>query len=179
MSSGNWVSVSTPYITPTGRNSTDAWSAEAAAHGHRGGNRVLYAGPAPAPSFASRSFGLPDGSEVIARQRVVLLDDEPIEIATSYYPMEIASGTALAAPGKIKGGAIRLLADLGHTAVRVVEEVTSRQPTAEERSTLQVSESESVLVVERVSINADGAPFQAEVMAAPAKIRRLRYEMDV
>ncbi|GAA2629841.1 UTRA domain-containing protein [Streptomyces axinellae] len=179
MSSGNWVSVSALYVTPTDRNSPDAWTAEAATRGRRGTNRIIHAGTVAAPQFVARSFGLPDDAEVIARRRLVLLDDEPIEVATSYYPIEIAADTALADLGKIRGGAIRLLADLGHTAHRVVEEVTSRTPSPVEGDALLLASDEPVLVIERVSFNADGAPFQAEVMAAPAKIRRLRYEMDV
>lgn len=179
MSSGNWVSVSTPYISPTGRNSPDAWTTEAARHGRRGSNRITYAGTAAAPPFVARSFDLPDDGEVVTRQRLVLLDDQPIEVANSYYPLEVAADTALSAPGKIKGGAIRLLADLGHAAAHVTEEVTAREPTEEEREALGLPIGEPVIVIERLSLDGDGQPFQAEVMAAPAKLRRLRYEMDV
>lgn len=179
MSVDNWVSVSTPYITPRAAGETDAWTEEAARQGGRGTNRIAFAGQAPSPAFVARVFGIQGGEPVVARQRVVLLDERPVEIATSYYPLGIAAGTALAGPGKIKGGAVALLAEQGHVAAHVTEDVFAHMPTEEERSLLQLADGEPVLTIHRASWTAEGSIFQAEIMTAPAQVRRLRYEMEV
>jgi hypothetical protein len=54
------------------------------------------------------------------RRRPLLSDGEPFELATSYYPLEIARGTELTAPGKIRGGAVALLKSLGYRSVEFI-----------------------------------------------------------
>lgn len=179
MNSNNWVSVSTPYITPRASGAPDAWTEEAASRGGRGTNRLAFTGETPALPFVAEAFGIDEGAAVIARRRIVYLNEAPVEIATSYYPPRIASGTALELPRKIKGGSITLLAELGYTTVRVTEEVFAQDPTDDERSDLQLTEGEVVITIHRVNCDGDGTPFQVEIMTAPAKARRLRYEMEV
>ena len=179
MTRSKWVSESAPYLKPQPDGAPDAWAADAASHGARGTNRLAFTGEAPAPPFVAEAFGLNDGDTVVIRRRIVYLDESPIEIATSYYPLGIAAGTALEEPNKIKGGAITFLGALGYTTTRVTEEVFAHPPTDEERSDLQLLDDEAVITIYRVNRDGDGTPFQAEIMSAPAKTRRLRYEMEV
>src|SRR5262249_15014380 len=119
------VSAATPYIAGSARPG-DAWATEAAATGHRGTQRIAWAGQRTAPADATHALGLPDGAPVVARRRVVLLDERPVELADAYYPADIAAGTPLTSTAKIRGGAAALLAGLGHTAAEVREEVSAR-----------------------------------------------------
>ncbi len=69
-------------------------------------------------------------------------------------PAEVR-GTPLAATAKIPGGAVTLLARLGHVGARAREDVTADTPDDDERETLR---------------NAHGEP---------ALRQRLRYEIEV
>lgn len=84
----------------------DAWSAEAAAQGRVGTQRLLGASVADPPESVRVALGLQPGEQVVVRSRLMMVDDRPVEIATSYYPAAIAAGTSLAEQGKIRGGAI-------------------------------------------------------------------------
>ncbi|MFD4477672.1 MULTISPECIES: GntR family transcriptional regulator [unclassified Streptomyces] len=177
ISNGDWVSTSMPYLTPRGRASGDAWAAEAAAAGRRGTQRIVQAGEVPAPPELAELLGVAEGDAVVVRRRVIELDGEPNELTDTYYPTEVARGTPLAATAKIRGGAVTLLAELGHTGVTVREDVTARMPTEEERAVLRIGVDEPVLRLARVTLDGEGRPIQADLMTMPAARQRLRYEI--
>lgn len=174
MSDSRWTSSSTAYVTPSGG---DTWAAEAQSAGQRGTQRLAEVAAVPAPAAVASALGIPEGSRVVVRRRVVLADDVPIELADSYYPHELAAGTALAEPKKIPGGAVTLLSELGYRAADVDEEVSARRPTSDEQAALRLADGEPVLVLTRRSATADGTPFEYTVMTMATRSRRLRYQM--
>lgn len=179
MSSSGWVSSSTPYLAPPEAGAPDAWSAELGRRGRRGGQRVLRAGEVPATPEVGRLLGIDAGEPVVVRSRLMLLDDQPCELTDSYYPAHIASGTPLASTAKIRGGAVRLLAELGHAGARVVEDVAARMPTDEERTVLGLAEGLPVLTLARVTFDSEDGRVQADLMTMPAHLQRLRYETRI
>lgn len=84
---------------------------------------------------------------------VIELDGEPCELTDTYYPAAIARGTAFARTGRIRGGAVALLAELGHIGARVREDVNARMPDESER------------------------PVEAMVMVKAGHLYELRYEI--
>ncbi|MEU5630402.1 GntR family transcriptional regulator [Streptomyces rishiriensis] len=179
MGGSGWVSTSLPYLTPRLAGQGDAWAAEAAARGRRGAQRVLHAGEAPAPAEVAELFGVPEGEPVVVRRRLILLDDEPSELTDTYYPVAIAAGTRLAATAKIPGGALTLLAELGHVGVLVREDVTAGMPDEEEREALGVAAHEPVLRLVRLTLDRDDRPIQVDRMVMPALRQRLRYQIRI
>ncbi|MFF5443682.1 GntR family transcriptional regulator [Streptomyces sp. NPDC012888] len=179
MTDNRWTSTSTPYLVPRAAGDTDAWTAEAAALGRKGGQRVLHAGEEPASREVAALLGLVAGEPVVARRRLIELDGEPHELTDSYYPYDIAAGTPLAGTARIRGGAVSVLASLGHAGVRATEHVTARMPDPGERDRLRTGEGEPVLRVARVTYDAAGRPVQADVMLMPAARQQLRYEIGI
>ncbi|HJQ64758.1 MAG TPA: UTRA domain-containing protein [Gemmatimonadales bacterium] len=179
MASDEWVSASAPYVAPRHTGASDAWTEESANHGHKGGQKLTFAGEIPAPAEVAEVFGIPKGGSAVVRQRVITLDGEPIELTDTYYPAAIAAGTPLADPWKIKGGAVTLLAQLGHTPDRVHEDVTARMPSAAEREALRLADRDPVLILRRVTADEEGTPIQVDLMTMPARGRHLHYEMQV
>ncbi|MGW4528591.1 GntR family transcriptional regulator [Amycolatopsis sp. NPDC004378] len=171
---GAWTSVSMPYVS--GRKG-DAWGAEAAQHGGTGTQRLGEVGEVPAPAPIADMLGLDASDPVIVRRRVMLFDDRPVELVESYYPVAIARGTRLAEARKIRGGAVALLAELGHQPRRVREDVVARLATAEERVELQLDDLACVLQLSRVLYDQDDVAVEASVMTMVAEGRRLRYEL--
>lgn len=179
MSAGVWVSSSMPYLTPRREGQPDPWGAELAARGRRGGQRIVSAGEVGAPDEVAGLLGIATGEAVVVRRRVMVLEDVPCELTDTYYPVSIARGTRLAGTAKIPGGAVTLLAELGHAGVRVQEDVTARMPDEEERETLRTEPGEPVLRLVRVTFDAAERPIQADVMTMPAHRQRLRYEIGI
>lgn len=173
---GEWVSTSAPYLDPRGG---DAWGAEAETLGGRGAQRLVFAGEVDPPETVAHDLGIPAGQRAIVRRRVMLLNDEPVELTDSYYPAAVAAGTALAAPRKIPGGAVKLLADLGYVGATVRESVTARPATDDERESLRLADGEWVMVLARLTVTADSTAMEASVMTMPARQRRLLYTMKV
>lgn len=179
MSAGAWVSTSMAYLTPQGEGRPDAWGGELAARGLRGGQRIVSAGEVGASHEVAELLGVTPGEVVVVRRRVMFLEDEPCELTDTYYPASIARGTRLAGTAKIPGGAVTLLAELGHTGVRVQEDVTARMPDEQEREALRTEPGEPVLRLVRVTFDAAERPIQADVMTMPAHRQRLRYEIGI
>ncbi|MGW7459160.1 GntR family transcriptional regulator [Streptomyces sp. NPDC054797] len=179
MSSSGWTSTSMPYLTPRNAGDTDAWTEEAKEAGRRGSQRIIHAGEAEAPADVALALGLTAEATVVVRRRIIELDGEPTELTDTYYPAAIAAGTPLAGTGKIRGGAVTLLATLGHVAVRVVENVTARMPSAEECEHLHLGAGEPVLQLTRTTYDSADGPIQADVMVMPASRQQLRYEIRI
>ncbi|MEU6174390.1 UTRA domain-containing protein [Streptantibioticus parmotrematis] len=142
MDEGVWVGSSTSYLRPRADGEPEPWAEEAAASGGKGTQRITFAGEVSAPAVVARLLGEDDA--VVVRRRVMYLDDIPTELTDTYYPLRIASGTALARTGKIRGGAVTLLRQLGHVGRRVEEEVSARMPTVEERDALGLTDTQPV-----------------------------------
>ncbi|MFE7485510.1 UTRA domain-containing protein [Streptomyces sp. NPDC057552] len=178
-SENEWVSTSADYTKPRPPGAADAWTEEANRQSTKGGQELTRTGETVPPPAVASAFGLAADETAIVRGRTIYTDEAPVELADTYYPRNIAEGTPLAEPRKIKGGAVTLLAELGHVAARVIEDVTARPASQAEQQQLQLADDEPVVVIERLSLDEAGRPVQADVMVAPARLRRLRYEMKV
>lgn len=169
-----WTSVSMPYVTGA---AGDAWSAEAAAQGGTGTQRLLEVVERPAPEPVADALGLPPGQPVVLRSRLMLLDGHPVERVDSYYPASIARGTRLAELRKVPGGAVAHLTMLGYPSRRAVEDVTARLASQEEADEFGLQPPSCMVLISRVILSDDDLPVEASVMIAPADNRRLRYEI--
>lgn len=175
MSDAQWTGASAPYIRP---NQGDAWGKEAASQGRTGTQRILFAGETTAPEEVASALGLSSEQSVILRRRLILLDDIPVELADSYWPLAVAAGTALASPGKVKGGAPTLLANLGYEPASVTENVRTRPATPEELETLlMANSSEWVLTLRRTITDGSNQPYEVFVSVAPGRFGQLNYSM--
>jgi DNA-binding GntR family transcriptional regulator len=163
------------YVTPREHGQSDAWTAEAQ---HRGGQHLAEVAEVTPPPEVAAALSLPANGKAAARRRVILLDGEAIELADSYYPLEIARGTALLEKKKIKGGAPTLLAELGYRAAHASEDLEFREADDLECAALNLHEGSTVLTLLRVTTTEDGSPFEVQFMVMKAP-RRLHYEIEV
>lgn len=177
MTDPGWTSSSDPYLTP---QQYDAWSAEAATRGSVGTQQLLGVETVDADTQVRRALGLADTERAVVRRRLILEDDRPVELADSYYAESMAAGTPLAENRKIKGGAVRVLADLGLTPHQVSEHVTARRPADQEQELLDVAADEPILVLTRLSRAATGQPVEYAVMrTVTSRSAGHTYQMQV
>ncbi|MFF6778608.1 GntR family transcriptional regulator [Streptomyces sp. NPDC012637] len=176
MSGDAWISETAPYLAPREPGQSDAWTDEAARRGRRGSQRLLHVGEVDAPESVRSALRLSASERVILRSRLILLDDRPVELADSYYPLSIAGGTPLAEPRKVPGGAVTLLEQLGYTGAEVLEHVSAAVAGAEECAHLGLPEGSAVLHLLRLTLTGEGAPMEAALMTMPAG-RHLTYRL--
>ena len=174
---GEWESVSSPYLRPRGVGEADAWAEETDERKVSGGQHLREVAEVLPPATVAEALRLGPDELVVVRRRVMLVDERPVELTDSYYPTEIARGTALAEPRKIRGGAVTLLADLGYPAQRVQEDVSARPATSDDRRLLALADGEWVLVLARLVRSLNGRPVEMSIMTMTATERHLRYQV--
>lgn len=156
--------------------------------------RIVECGAYFDPATTLYSYSAPDVSEVqppadvaealgedraVLRKRLLLHEDEPVEISWSYYPASIASGTALAARRKIKGGAPAVLSELGLAEHDYVDRISVRQPTTEEVELLDLPEDVPVIRQFRTIHAADGQVVEVTIMVKGGHLNELLYRQPV
>ena len=153
-------STSKRYITP---QPSDAWTADAATQGKVGSQSLLGVDHTPAGPDAGAALNLAHDAQVVLRRRLMLADDQPVELAYSYYPAALADGTPIAENKKIKGGALRVLTETGHGIDHVAEQITARRPDTDEARLLDVPGDEPLIVLSRISYDAADEPVEYAV----------------
>jgi GntR family transcriptional regulator len=142
-------------------------------------NRLLDVGEVQPPADVAEVFGLAREATAAMRSRLLLSDDEPFELATSYYPLEIARGTDLTSPGKIRGGAVNLLKQLGYNSAEFIDRVSVRLPTTPEFEVLELPDDIPVHRTFRTYYTAEGVPFEVTVMIQGGHLYGLQYRQPL
>lgn len=99
---------------------------------------------------------------MILRRRVFLLEGEPAALCDSYYPAEMARGTATGQPGRIRGGAYTAIEDpdgpIRRQIARSVDELAARMPAHDETAELSLQPGVPVVRVLRTACDSEGRP---------------------
>ncbi|MFI1483527.1 GntR family transcriptional regulator [Streptomyces sp. NPDC020747] len=164
------------YMAPAGPGEPYRWLAEAEKQGARARSKLLDVAEVTPPADVAAALNLPAGGEAALRHQLLLIDDEPVELVKSYYPLEIARGTAITERRRITGGTPALLADLGHPPRLSVDKVSARVPTQEQYRALRLPSDLPVLRTLRVVYSDDKRPIEATVMVKAGHLYELQYE---
>ncbi len=112
---------------------------------------VIFVGRGAASATVAERLGLKESDPVIVRRRRYLTEGQPIEFATSYIPLDIADGTAIAEVNSGPGGIYARMEDRGLVFERYDEEITARMPTEEESRALGLPAGSPVLHLVRTA----------------------------
>lgn len=151
-----------------------------ARHGQTPGMHITRTGPVPAPADIAARMGVDEGEMVFIRARVVFGDGEPVELSASYFPHDLATGTALATEQPLDVGVLRYVEDqLGRSYAHVREELTARAPTPEEASTLRISAALPVLRVLYTAYDPHGVVIEVVDSVFPSDRHAFIDEFDL
>ncbi|CAL9583806.1 hypothetical protein SUDANB145_05082 [Streptomyces sp. enrichment culture] len=165
-------------VRPAALTAPGRWLTEAAKHGTHARSALREVAEVIPPADVRAAFGLPADGTALLRAQLLLIDDEPAELAHCYYPLDIARGTALMERRRIKGGATALLTEVGHPPRHSVDRVSARIPTQEQYQALRLTSSTPVLRTLRV-VHSDGeAPVEVTVMVKAGHLYELQYEFE-
>ena len=118
-------------------------------------------------------------SAVVRRREMYAAEGDrriPVQLATGYYPLDIAGDTQIEQEDTGPGGTYSRLAELGHAPARFSERVTFRVPDEAEAAFLQLDVEQRVIEVERIARNARGRAVEVNVIVMPAHQWQLVYE---
>ena len=171
------VTLSASYVKPDEGGKWTSWRAAAREQGMEGTQVVNAVESIEPPDQVADALRIPEGGRAVVRRRTMLLNGKAVQLADTYFPPEIAEGTALAQPAKIPGGAAALLDDLGYTTAECDEFVSARMPTAKEGEVLDIDEGVPVIEIFRVTKAANDTPVQCEIFVMVADRHRLKYSL--
>lgn len=116
----------------------------------------VHTGEATAPDWATSALGLPPAAVAAFRDRRYVVDDRPVQLATSWLPVDIARGTPIMHTDTGPGGTYARLADLGHAPVTFTEYVRARMPLPEEEERLPLPPGTPVMEITRHAFDEQG-----------------------
>lgn len=130
---------------------------------------LVQAGVKVAPAYVRALLNLEDpGAKAFLRQRVLSDEAGPVELASIWLPLELASGTDLSSPDLL-GESIR-----HHVETRkhirfdhAVERISARKPVGEESGLLHVEHDAPVLSVIVTAYDATTRPLQVTDLVLP------------
>ena len=143
--------------------------------------RLLEVGVVRAPREVALRLDVNEGARVTVRRRLFLVNHEPVALCDSYYPVEMARGTALAKPERIPGGAYGLIEDragpIGRRLKRSVDDLVCRMPTPEEVKALELASGVHVVRILRTVYDSAGVAVEVQDTVAAADKHQFRYEV--
>jgi GntR family transcriptional regulator len=133
---------------------------------------------AATPTLATL-FEIQDGTTLLERRLLVKAHGIPQQLTTSYYPLDLVAGTAVANQDHLSSAdehASQLRA-LGLTITRIRETVRARMPTTAEAEALALPNGTPVLSITRRTYVQDKIVEVSDEVVLPADRFELEYEV--
>jgi len=163
------------------RAGVSCFNAQVAEQGQVPEQRLLEVTRVAASNEVALRLGVDRDSLVVVRRRLFLVNEEPVALCDSYYPGDVADGTALAKPERIAGGAYRLIEDpsgpIARALKRSVDELVCRMPTPWEVDALGLAPGVPVVRILRTVYDSQGTAVEVQETVAAADKHELRYEV--
>ncbi|MFG2439002.1 GntR family transcriptional regulator [Streptomyces sp. NPDC048508] len=163
------------YSAPAVAGEPYRWIAEAEARGQSGRSQLLEVAEVVPPADVRGALGLGNNERAVLRKQILFLNDEPCELVKSYYPVELAQGTALMQKRRIQGGSPTLLAEAGFPPVQTLDRVSACIATQEQYEALHLPSDLPVLRTLRVVISRGGRVVEVTEMAKASHLYELQY----
>jgi GntR family transcriptional regulator len=129
--------------------------------------RLIVETGSASPSVAEK-LDLAPGDLVVVRRSQYFIGEVPWQLINSYYPSDLAKGSALEQAGEIEAGSVSLLGELGYPQQGFVDEIGARMPNAREFDFFKLASGMPVIVVNRTSYTTD----------RPIRLTRYIYRAD-
>jgi GntR family transcriptional regulator len=135
------------------------------------------------PDDVAEKLELEPGEHAVRRYRVMFDADDPgvpIQIATSWIPLQIAQGTELERPGRLRGGLPAALKRAGYPPRTPAREwLTARMPTSDEARALLIDAGIPVLRVLRQTLTDFHRPVEALEIVLSGDLFEMEYDLQI
>lgn len=136
--------------------------------------RLVHVDRVSVPTRIASVLGVPKRTTVVVRRVLLELDGEPVELASSYFPVDLVEGTELESAKPLRGGMRDHLE--ARKRVRfdhVTERVSARLPEPADAQLLGIPEGQPVLSVLVIAHDASGRALQVVDVLLPADRQEL------
>jgi len=136
---------------------------------------ILHVGAVLATPRVAAALDIPEGTPVYERRRRTVSAAGPIDLISTYVPVDIAVGTDISKPDPISGSILDHIASRKRLrADYATERLTARQVDPSEVDALGVPKDEAVLSVVITAYQSTGAPILASLIVMPGS----RHEIE-
>lgn len=126
----------------------------------------------------AEQFSIPEGYALLRRSRRYVVDDRPVQQATSFLPLDLVEGTRITELDTGPGGVLARLAELGNAPADFSETLAARMPTPEEVSELEMPPGTPVVAITRLAVTAEGRVVDVTRMVLDAACHVLQYDFS-
>jgi GntR family transcriptional regulator len=150
--------------------------AELLAGDEAAGVKLLKVGPVLAPQRAAAALDVAPGAALIARERLVVAEDVgPIELATTYVPVDLAARTDVGNGTPLHEPLLdHLTRRAGLTFDHATERISARRPDKHEAQLLEIDPHDTVLTLLITVFDLSGTPR----IAVDAILPTVRHELE-
>ncbi|GAA3013534.1 GntR family transcriptional regulator [Streptomyces fulvorobeus] len=131
------------------------------------------------PKQVAKALGIHHSAKTLVRARVMRADATVVQVATSYFPGDVAFGSQLEQQDTGDGGSKSRLADLGYQQTRIRESVDVRPPTKEEADALGIAADRLVYEITHIGLTESGRAVEVCVHVMPITLWSLSYEWPI
>ncbi|MEV6240380.1 GntR family transcriptional regulator [Lentzea sp. NPDC051838] len=128
------------------------------------------------PAAVAEVLKLDESARVVTRRRRYVVDEKPVQLATSYYPEALVAGSPITEINTGEGGAYARLRELGHEPTKFREELRTRMPREAERQALDLAQGTPVILIVRTAFTADDQPVEVNEMVLDSAAYVLEYK---
>ncbi|MFE7278072.1 GntR family transcriptional regulator [Streptomyces sp. NPDC057623] len=131
------------------------------------------------PKEVAEILGIHHAAKALVRARVMRADATVVQVATSYFPGDVAFGTQLEQQDTGDGGSKSRLAELGYQQTRIRESLNVRPPTKAEAESLGIATDRLVYEITHVGLTDSGRAVEVCVHVMPVTLWSLSYEWPI
>ena len=128
------------------------------------------------PADVAELLNIEAGELALARKRRMFGNDIPLQMATGWYPLDVAGDTQIEQADTGVGGTYSRLAELGHAPVRFRERIKVRLATDAEAVFLRLDSEQRVYEIQHLAYDAAGRAVEAQLHIMPAHQWELVYD---
>jgi GntR family transcriptional regulator len=136
-------------------------------------------GRVPAPGVVADAFEVAVGTEVLVRRRTTVVDGRPHQLADSYYPLDLAQGTALEHEDSGPGGGFARIDEAGEPLAEISETWQARMPLSPESGLLQLPQGTAVLDLTRLVYDQSGRVVEVMLAVIAADTMTMHYRFAI
>ncbi|GAB7047880.1 hypothetical protein JCM9534A_30060 [Catenuloplanes indicus JCM 9534] len=136
---------------------------------------VVHVGPVLAPPRIAASLHIPNETPVYVRHRITVSEFGPVDMVSTYVPVDVAVGTDIIKPDPIAGSLLDHINRVrGIRGDYVIEQLTARRVTESEAGWLEVPYDESVISTVITVYQSSGEAVLSSQLVMPGS----RHEID-
>lgn len=155
------------------------FNAEIARQGRIGRQDIYEVEVVPADAEPAAWLDVEEGTSLLVRRRVMLVDEEPYQLGDSYYDYELVKDTKIAGAAPIEEGVITVLERAHGAPVHYfLDDLSFRMPTPREAELLDLGPGVPVVRVVRVAYDDNDRPLEAFDQLLAGDRHTLRYQVS-